>query len=241
MKNFSPGLLPTLVTIPCVVILLALTVWQINRYGWKTDLIETINTQLSAPPVALPSGAIDPEEWRYRRVSLTGEFDHAHEIHLFAHAEQGRAGFQIITPFRRGSEGDIVLVNRGWVPERFKEADARPQGQINGEVTVTGVVRQPWHKSWSFMPDNNAADNVWLYGDLEMMAQHLGIPVAPVFVELEKAEVPGGFPIGGQTRVTLSNNHIEYAFTWFGLAGALVIIYILYGLKRGRGQYDSNG
>lgn len=238
MKKFSPGFVPTLITVPCVVILLALTVWQVNRYSWKVDLIDQINNQLAEAPVALPTGEIDPEEWHYRRVSLTGEFDHDKELHLFAHTEKGRSGFQIITPFNRSDEGDIVLVNRGWVPESKKEPQTRVDGQVTGEVTVTGVARKPWGKSWSFLPGSNAEDNVWLYGELSEMADHLNIKVAPVFVELDAAELPGGFPRGGQTRVSLPNNHIQYAFTWLGLALALIVIYILYGLKRGRSKQE---
>ena len=236
MKNFSPGLVPTLITVPCVLILLALTIWQVNRYNWKIDLINEVNSQLASEPVVLPAGDIDPEEWQYRRVKLTGIFDHDHEIHLFAHAEGGRAGFQIITPFKRTAEGDIILVNRGWVPKDRLEPQTRIDGQIKGETTVSGIARKPWSKSWSFLPESNSQDNVWLYGELDDMADHLGIKVAPLFVELDEGDVPGGYPIGGQTRVTLPNNHIQYAFTWLGLAVAMIVIYILYGLKRGRSK-----
>jgi surfeit locus 1 family protein len=34
--------------------------------------------------------------------------------------------------------------------------------------------------------------------------------------------------------VNLPNNHLGYAITWYGLAAALVAIYALYGLKRGK-------
>jgi surfeit locus 1 family protein len=238
MKNFSPGIVPTLITVPCVLILLALTIWQVNRYSWKVDLMDQINSQLAAAPVALPVGDIDPEVWHYRRVSLTGEFDNDREIHLFSHTDKGRSGFQIITPFKRATEGDVILVNRGWVPESNKDAETRAEGQIAGEVTVTGVARKPWGKSWSFLPGSNATDNVWLYGELAEMAEHLNITVAPVFVELDALEIPGGLPRGGQTRVSLPNNHIQYAFTWLGLAVALIVIYILYGLKRGRSRQE---
>jgi len=234
MKNFSPGLLPTIITVPVVVILLVLSVWQINRYSWKVDLTDQINTQLAAEPAILPKGDLAPEDWQYRRVSLTGEFNHEQEIHLFSHADKGRKGFQIITPFRRSVEGDIILVNRGWVPDTRKDAEKRAEGQIAGEVTLNGIVRKPWGKGWSFMPASNAETNVWLYGELPEMASHLSLQVAPVFVEVEAMDVPGGFPIGGQTRVTLPNNHFQYAFTWAGLAIAMLVIYLVYGFKRGR-------
>ena len=40
--------------------------------------------------------------------------------------------------------------------------------------------------------------------------------------------MPGGWPEGGQTRLELPNNHLQYAITWFLLAGALVVIYLVY-------------
>jgi surfeit locus 1 family protein len=232
MKNFSPGLIPTLITVPVVVILLALSIWQVNRYNWKIDLMNQINTQLAEAPVALPATGVIPDDWHYRRVQLQGTFDHSKELHMFSHADKGRKGFQIITPFMRSNEGDVVLVNRGWVPESRKEPVNRAEGQIEGEITINGIARKPWSKSYSFMPASNAETNVWLYGELPEMAAHLGLETAPVFVEIEANDVPGGFPIGGQTRVTLPNNHIEYAFTWLGLAIAMVVIYILYGRSR---------
>jgi surfeit locus 1 family protein len=51
---------------------------------------------------------------------------------------------------------------------------------------------------------------------------------APLFLEVEKSDIPGGWPEGGQTRLELPNNHLQYAITWFLLAGAVVIIYLVY-------------
>ncbi len=234
MKNFRPGFWPTMMTIPMIAIMLALCIWQLSRYNWKVNMIETINTQLSAPAVELPENDIVPKDWYYKRVSVRGMFDHSNELHLFAHAVKGRKGFQIITPFIRENGKGIVLVNRGWVPEDNKDAATRPQGQISGIMEVRGVVRTAWTKHWSFMPASNATDNVWLYGELAEMAAHLDMEVAPVFVELENMPVPGGLPIGGQTRVSIPNNHIEYFLTWLGLAAAMAAIYILYGVKRAK-------
>ena len=41
---------------------------------------------------------------------------------------------------------------------------------------------------------------------------------------------PGGFPIGGQTRIDLPNDHLQYAITWFALAVTLTVIFLIYQL-----------
>lgn len=236
MKKFSPGLWPTVMTVPAILIMLALSIWQLNRYNWKVELLDTIDQQLSAAAVPMPAGDIVAGEWRYRRVTLNGEFQHEQEIHLFSHAKKGRQGFQIITPFVRSDGAGIVLVNRGWVPDTKKDASNRLDGQLAGPVTVSGIIKTPWTKGWSYMPDNNPQTNVWLYGEVDKMSRHLGIETVPVFVELDKSDVPGGWPLGGQTRVSVPNNHIEYFFTWFGLALAMMVIYGLFGFKRASKQ-----
>lgn len=234
MKKFSPGLWPTVMTVPVVLIMLALSVWQLNRYSWKVDLVDRLNEQLSEASVELPTGDFDLKEWGYRRVTLTGEFLHEKEIHLFSHADKGRKGFQIITPFIRSDDKGVVLVNRGWVPEGKKNPESRSEGLMQGEITVSGVIRKSWTKAYSFLPASDPVANVWLYGELKEMAHHLKLEVAPSFVELDATPVPGGWPLGGQTRISVPNNHIEYFVTWFGLAAAMAFIYVLFGLSRAR-------
>jgi surfeit locus 1 family protein len=63
------------------------------------------------------------------------------------------------------------------------------------------------------------------------MAAHAGIApdkLAPVFLEAGPAPNSGGIPIGGQTRVNLPNDHLQYAITWYALAAGLAVIYVLY-------------
>ncbi|OUR77719.1 hypothetical protein A9Q83_09365 [Alphaproteobacteria bacterium 46_93_T64] len=234
MKKFSPGYLPTLMTIPAVLIMLTLSVWQLNRYFWKVELLDTLNQQLAAAAVPLPSGDLVPDVWSYRRVSLAGTFLHDKEIHLFAHTVKGLKGFQIITPFVREDAEGTVLINRGWVPEHKKEAITRLEGNVSGVVEISGIVRKAWAKSYDFLPKSNADTNVWLYGELDDMATHLKLNVSPVFVEIDAGPVPGGFPKGGQTRVSVPNNHIEYFVTWLGMGGAMFVIYLVYGYRRAR-------
>ena len=54
------------------------------------------------------------------------------------------------------------------------------------------------------------------------------VDVAPFYLEAGATEVPGGWPKGGQTRLELPNNHLQYALTWFSLAASLLVIYVVY-------------
>lgn len=50
------------------------------------------------------------------------------------------------------------------------------------------------------------------FSDISALAQKLG--TAPVFVDADaQSTVPGG-PLGGQTRVSLRNEHLSYLMTW---------------------------
>jgi surfeit locus 1 family protein len=72
------------------------------------------------------------------------------------------------------------------------------------------------------------------------MAKLKALPGAETrfFLEAGPAKNPGGYPIGGQTRIDLPNDHLQYAITWFSLAGALMVIYILYHRRSADGGVD---
>lgn len=230
-----PALGPTLFTIPALILLLALGTWQVQRLMWKLDLIASVEEGLKAPPVALPAGGVDAEAWHFRRVVVKGEFDHTREFHLLAHSERGNFGYHVITPLKRSDAPGWVLVSRGWIPADDKDPAKRAQGQVQGEVTITGIVHAPWGKGW-FTPDNDLQRNLWYYGDAAGMLTAAGIAEAPVlFVDADASvTVPGGWPRPGHTRLTFTNNHLAYAFTWYSGAVVLAVIYVMWHRRRAR-------
>jgi surfeit locus 1 family protein len=56
--------------------------------------------------------------------------------------------------------------------------------------------------------------------------------VRPYYVEAGPAANPGGLPVGGQTRVSLPNDHLQYAITWYLFAVSLVVIYFIYHYRK---------
>jgi len=161
---------------------------------------------------------------------VKGSFDHTKERYLYALSSEGEPGWHVITPFTT-LEGELVLVDRGFVPDNLRDPSSRTGGQLEGNVDVTGLVRVP-ESPGPFTPDNEPDNNRWFWRDLHGMISSVfptaTMDAAPFFLEVEKTDLPGGWPEGGQTRLELPNNHLQYAITWFLLAGAVVVIYLVY-------------
>jgi surfeit locus 1 family protein len=137
----------------------------------------------------------------------------------------------VLTPLRE-SEGRIVFVNRGFIPSERKDPATRAAGQFAGTVHISGLLRLPpdAKPNW-FLPDNRPDLNYWFWVDLPAMAaaDHLAVTdVAPFYIDADATPNPGGWPQGGVTPLSLPNDHLQYALTWFSLAAALVAIYVVY-------------
>jgi len=213
-------------------LLIGLGVWQLKRLEWKQGLIAQIEARTKGPPITLEDAVALAGEGRdpsYYRVRADGRFHHAKERYLYAVSE-GRVGWHVIAPFET-EDGDVVLVDRGFVPDELKDPSARALGQVENVVTVIGIARSPETQTL-FTPDNEPKVNRWFWRDLAGMARSMfpagTTEVAPFFLEADKSEVPGGWPEGGQTRLEIPNNHLQYAITWFLLATVLLIVYGLY-------------
>ena len=132
--QFRPLLWPTLFALPALLVLLWLGTWQVQRLEWKNQLIEDFESRATAAPVDLPSGDVGPE-MEFRRLALTGSYDHDREVFMTGRTYEGNAGFHIVTPFTL-TDGRTVLINRGWVSESYREQDKREFTLVEGEVTV---------------------------------------------------------------------------------------------------------
>lgn len=136
----------------------------------------------------------------------------------------GTDGYLVITPLERQFEGydgnSTILVCRGWISKDKAAQSSRPEGLPQGEVTVQGLLREPWKKNM-FTPDNHPEQGKFYFPDVEQMAEFSGSqPVwieetmKPDLVESYDREAKG-IPIGRAAEVNLRNNHTQYIFTWY--------------------------
>jgi surfeit locus 1 family protein len=229
MTGFRPLFWPTFFTAPAVLLLLALGFWQVERLFWKQDLIAQRQAAAAAAPVAAPRSLEEATGMEFHHVTDEGVFLHDKEIFLGATSEAGRQGYQVLTPLLEPG-GRAVFVNRGFIPVELKDPAKRAAGQITGTVRVQGLLRLPpaERPAW-FLPDNRPDLNYWFWVDLPAMSAADGLDrVAPFYLDADATPNPGGWPKGGVTRLALPNDHLQYAITWFSLAVALIVIYVVF-------------
>jgi surfeit locus 1 family protein len=231
---------PGILALAGLAVLILLGNWQMRRLDWKEGLIGSIAERVDAPPVPLSvveSRAAEGGDPEYTRVTAEGQFLNDREMHLYALDHEQGPGWHIITPLRQ-SDGSTVLVNRGYVPHAMKDPRARRQGQIEGTTRVVGLVRVP-EPQGMFVPGNDPEKNIWYWRDLDAMAA-IADPENPAEVRRYIVDAqavpanPGGWPKGGVTLLELPNRHLEYALTWYGLAGALVVVFFAFAANRWR-------
>ncbi|KAI4471293.1 surfeit locus protein [Holotrichia oblita] len=224
----------------------ALGTWQIQRKAWKENLIRTLHERKHARPALLPSSAEEIEELEYFPVHVRGQFLHDKEIYigprsllvdgdastkssLISKGQNTNQGYLVVTPFQLADRNETILVNRGWVPAKSKDPKTRQNGQIQGEVDVIGVVRLHENRP-NFMPKNREGSNIWYYRDLEQMSQVTG--ASPIFLDATTDFDSQGGPVGGQTRISLRNEHLSYIFTWYSLCGITSFMWYRQFLRR---------
>jgi surfeit locus 1 family protein len=232
-------LVPGVVALAALATLLALGTWQLERKAWKEALIATLNERLAAAPADLPP----PQTWdrlardahEFRRVTFAAEFLHGRDALVYTPGSGLRPdvsgpGYWVFTPARR-PDGNLVMVNRGFVPEGRQDAGSRADGQVAGTVQIVGAMRWPEARGL-FTPADNPQRNLWFVRDhLAIAAAKSVDPVAPFFIDQEAPVPPGGLPRPGKLAPNLPNNHLQYALTWYGLALVLVVVFVVWAFS----------
>jgi surfeit locus 1 family protein len=207
---------------------MALGVWQIERRKDKLALIAAVEQRVHNAPVPAPGPAAWPRiTFRtdsYRAVSVSGVFLHDRETLVQAVTERG-PGYWIMTPLRTDANW-TVLVNRGFVDPENSARSARRPGEPQGRVRIVGLLRITEPKG-GFLRSNDPSQDRWYSRDVAAIgrARHLSA-LAPYFIDAGPTANGKRQPVGGLTILSFPNNHLQYAITWFGLAGLALFAFV---------------
>ena len=214
MKFRRPQFIPLAFIIGTTLLLVSLGLWQAQRLVWKNNLIARIETAQAEPALTAWQDSAD-----YRNIEIEGTFIHDRSLHLVGRPKGSSMGFFILTPLQL-EDGKTVLVNRGWAPEGEKIA-------MPGASLIRGVVRPAREKRY-FSPDNQPEKNVWFYEDIPAMSRVTNLTLENGVIEAVGTPEKGIYPQPGDGKISLRNDHLGYAITWFALAAIGLIMFAIY-------------
>ena len=186
------------------------------------ELISEITFGLNSTPITYSNSI----KKNYQRVISDGFYNFKDQIYLYSLNEKGKPGFDVITPFETLGK-EIVLVNRGWIPKKFKELPKI--NSIQGNTKITGLLRKIY-KANIFKPDNDISNNIWFSINLDDLEKFTGKKFGNFIIYLEDQEMKA--PLPRKITVEVPNNHLKYAITWYSIAISILLYYLYFRKKK---------
>lgn len=210
-RRFPIGL--TIATAIAFAILCGLGGWQLQRRDWKEGVLarlEALKTAPALPLVQVLTATARPEDLAWTRVSVDCGDVGGEPLPLVYGVRDGDVVWRAQAPCAvLAGPYNMILVDRGVVPGLTGQVAPAPRA-FEAPRRVVGVL-SPIEQ---------------LGGDrakvLERYADRKPAPLV-LMVEQETPAPAGLTP--APLPAEISNRHLEYALTWFGLAVTLLFIY----------------
>jgi len=227
-------------TLAMVAVFVGLGVWQLQRRVEKHALIAALTERLAAAPGPLPLpaqwSALTPALDEFRRVRFAATYASGPDAMVYSSGSAVRddisgPGTWAFLPARLPT-GETVVINTGFVQNTMQDRDQEDRAVkplvTSAPFELTGYLRFP-ETAGVLTPAENVTRRLWFTRDHLAMAHALGWgEVAPFYVDLEAPVPANAIPKPGPLDVHLKDDHMQYAITWFALAGAVVIAFAVW-------------
>jgi surfeit locus 1 family protein len=228
-------LVPSLAFLIVFPILFFLGLWQLDRADEKRDIEKSVNSATDKPPLLLNSAdKSNLQAEVYRRVVVTGQYDNARQYLWDNKTDEGRPGYQVLTPFVLEDSKIAVIVNRGWVP-MLGRRDQLPDIIVGQDIeTISGVIKDPSNTiqlAERIDQSDSAFPHFVQAFEPDIFESELKISLLPVMIELAESE-KSGYVRNWQPFFGKIERHNGYALQWFVMALIVLFLYFKLNLKR---------
>jgi surfeit locus 1 family protein len=228
---FRPGLWPTLAGVFFFVLTLWLGNWQLSRAEFKQGLQDRYDRMQQDGVVQITPARVEKESLLFRSVEIRGTFEQGKDIFIDNRVYKTLAGYHVLSPFRISGSDRFVLVNRGWVAFVNGRRDELPNVRtVAGEIILRGVAVDPQNRYFEF---KGAAPQgrLWQNLNFEQYQTWLGKSLQPVLIQ-QTSDTGDGLIRDWPRPDTGVSTHISYAIQWFGLAGAIAVLWLVLNVRR---------
>lgn len=203
--------------------------WQLDRLDQRRATNARIMAAESAPirPYQEVFGQPISEEDQWQRVEVSGTYEPVQVVVRYRNYDS-QPGIEILTPLRT-DQGDLLLVDRGFLPDGQRELTAaEAPAPPSGPVTLIGHVRRNENgPTRATVPDD--------HGRLRLIssphiAEYVGEPLLDGYLSVIESDPPqSGEFVPVPTPELSDGPHFWYAMQWFlfmliAVAGLIVFI-----------------
>ena len=232
--RFRPRLLPSILALVALPVFVGLGFWQLERGALKEDLLTEFRERAQADAVPLGRDPVAVEALAFRKVRLAGRYlAHRNVLHD-NRIEDSRAGYHVLTPFVLAGSGQVVLVNRGWVPLTGRREILPDFDTPEAPLRLVGTAVQPLEGLVIGPEETREASwpKVVQAIDLPALEAALGVELLPIVVLLDPDQ-PSGFARSWAPFHGIGpDKHRAYALQWFTFAALVVVLYIALNIRR---------
>lgn len=216
---------------------LALGIWQLDRAAQKEALQAAMHAQAGKSPLdnaqvlsLAAQGRMQESGVLYHPAHLKGVWLPDHTVYLDNRQMDAKVGFFVFTPLRLEPQGQVLMVQRGWVPRNFQAREQLPEVHTPaGAVAVNGDIALAPSKLYA--PGAPGEGPIRQNLDLEQYRSQTGLPLEAFTVR------ESGPPSQGLRRQWPVVNfgiekHYGYAFQWFALSLLIAGLYLWFQFFR---------
>ena len=235
-------LLSSIIFLICISLFLALGFWQLDRANEKEQIIKLYEKRQLAEPVNLvifPKNNI--ANTFYKNYKIKGKYLNKTFL-LDNKIKNKKPGFNVLSLFKVAKNGEIILVDRGWIlmegarqdiEENYKflnnqEIDKNVQ-EINGYI-------YPREKSYTI--GEISTNESWPrllqainFNEIKNTIKEKELLIPDIVFRLNSKE-KFGFDRSWNIVYMTASKHLGYAFQWFSLAIALTVLTILFFVRK---------
>ena len=198
--------------------------WQLQRLQWKNDLISSIELNYNSKIIDFPILNDADNKYEYMRTHIEGKFMVKQSMFFFRSNLKGESGYEIVVPFKTTLSKDVYVII-GWIP--FDKKDEIDLKFIDSALTKIEGSLIYSKKRKPLIPDNDISSNVWYLMNSEEMDIVNNLNSSNYLLKItDKNYFPQILIEFEPTNIT--NNHLQYAGTWFLLALVNTIMYIYF-------------
>ena len=228
--RFRTSLWPTLAAIAGVVATVALGNWQLGRGHEKAALAQRIDTASHDAPIGLTGAEVRADDVVWRRVEASGRFEPKYAVLIDNRIVRGAVGYYVVMPLKIEGSERYVLVNRGWVAGTGSRGTLPQIATPAQTVRITGLATAP-SKRYLELSTKTVEGNVWQNLTLERYRATVPIALQPVVIQ-QDSKLDDGLVREWSAPDLGIDKHYAYAFQWFVMAAAIVIIYIACNVRK---------